>query len=270
MENRDWINDYMSLKQVNSNNPFTVPDGYFDSLSQRIESYKNLDLLKNSGGPEAFTVPSNYFESLAANIQSRIAVEDALNTDTGFTLPEGYFEALADNIQSRIAVDEALSVDTGFVVPNGYFDNLGSQIESRIFVEGALAETENNFAIPAGYFNKLNSTILDKTVKADETKQGGVIRKMVASTAFKYATAACFALVLGGGILLNEVGSSVTEHNKTFLHKQLSVVPVDEIQSYLQLNDDATDLQQSVVAQGAKVDDKELDDALKNNLDSVQ
>jgi hypothetical protein len=240
MENKDWINDYMSLKQVNSNNPFTVPDGYFDNLSDRIEAYKNItELTGNSAG-------------------------------NGFTVPAGYFDELTGNIQSRIAIEEALSADTGFTIPEGYFDNLTQQIQSRVFVEEALAGSDENFSVPAGYFDKLNAAILDKTVKADEAKQGGVIRRLVSTTAFKYATAACFALVLGGGILLNELSSNVTEHDKTFLHKQLSVVPVDEIQSYLQLNDDASDVQQSVVSEGAKVDDKQLNDALQKDIDSVQ
>jgi hypothetical protein len=240
MENRDWLNDYMSLKQVNPNNPFTVPDGYFDNLSERIISFKNLTELKDKG------------------------------LGKGFTVPEGYFDELADNIQSRIAIDAALTAGAGFTVPEGYFDNLTSQIQSRIFVEEILARTEDNFAVPAGYFNQLNENILAKTVSADDTRRNGVIRKLFTSTAFKYATAACFALVLGGGILLNELGSSVNEHKNTFLHKELSGVPVDEIKSYLQLNDEVGDTPQTVSSPGTHIDEQQLKDALNNDINSVQ
>jgi len=94
---------------------------------------------------------------------------------------------------------------------------------------------------------------------------------LFASTAFKYATAACFALVLGGGILLNELANSpVNEHNNSFLHKQLSKIPVDEIKSYLQLNVDAGDTQQTVTTEGSPVNENSLKDALQNYADSVQ
>ena len=46
--NREWLNDYMSLKQVNPNNPFTVPEGYFDSLNEMILSKIRLEELKNN------------------------------------------------------------------------------------------------------------------------------------------------------------------------------------------------------------------------------
>ncbi|HEY8782425.1 MAG TPA: hypothetical protein VIM16_12455 [Mucilaginibacter sp.] len=242
MENKDWLNDYMSLKQVNPVNPFTVPAGYFDELADHIISLKNLDELKNSGLSGGFTVPENYFEELTANIQSRIAVENALNRE-----------------------------DTGFIVPAGYFDNLGQQISSRILVEEALSNPAEHFTVPPGYFNQLRENILNKTANASGGNRNAIVRRLFASTAFKYATAACFALVLGGGILLNELANSpVNEHNNSFLHKQLSKIPVDEIKSYLQLNVDAGDTQQTVTTEGSPVNENSLKDALQNYADSVQ
>src|ERR1700761_1298481 len=94
--NREWLNDYMSLKQVNPNNPFTVPEGYFDSLDEQILSKIKLEELKGNG----FTVPDGYFDELAGNIQSRIAVEEALDKEAvGFAVPEGYFGNLEQQIQ---------------------------------------------------------------------------------------------------------------------------------------------------------------------------
>jgi hypothetical protein len=241
MENKDWLNDYKLLKQINPDNPFTVPAGYFDDLGDRIVSCKNLDDLKNSGSVGGFTIPENYFEELAGNIQSRIAVESSLNLK-----------------------------NTGFTVPDGYFDNLEQQIKSRILVEETLGNPDEHFTVPQGYFNQLNENILDKTVNFNNVNRKGIIRKMFASTAFKYATAACFALALGSGILLSELNSSVNQHKNSFLHKQLSGVPVDEIKNYLQLNVDAGETQQTVVADGVPVDANSLKDALQNNVDSVQ
>lgn len=240
MENKDLINDYMSLKQVSDANPFTVPAGYFDDLADRIVSRKNLDELKNNTPSEGFTVPENYFDELTANIQCRIAIENAVNNE-----------------------------DMGFTVPDGYFDDLGERIQSRILVEETLGAPVENFTVPQGYFEQLNKSILDKTVKANKN---GIIIKLFASASFKYATAACFALVIGGGILLNELTNSPVnnDHKSSFLHKQLSNVPIDDIKSYLQLNVDAGDTQQTVVTENAPVDENNLKNALQNYLDSVQ
>ena len=241
MENKDWLNDYMSLKQINPANPFTVPAGYFDDLGDRIVSQKNLDELKKNRSASDFTVPENYFDELTSKIQSRITVENTLNIE-----------------------------DIGFTVPDGYFDNLEQQIKSRILVEEALSTHAEFFTVPQGYFNQLTKNILDKTVNYESAKRKGIVKKLFASTAFKYATAACFALVLGGGILLSELNNSVNEHKNSFLHKQLSNVSIDEIKSYLQLNVDAGDTQQTVVTQGAPIDDDKLKNALQDYVDSVQ
>ena len=241
MENKDWLNEYMSLKQINPANPFTVPAGYFDDLGDRIVAFKKLDELKNNGSSGGFSVPENYFEELAGNIQSRITIESTLDAK-----------------------------GLGFAVPEGYFDNLEQQIQSRIFVEEALMQPAE-FTVPDGYFEKLNKSILDKTVNQAAAKNnGGIMRRLYTSTAFKYATAACFAIALSGGILLSELTGSVVEHNGTFLHKQLSNVPVDDIQNYLELNLDPSDTQQTAASEDTQIDDKSLEDALQKDINNVQ
>ena len=76
-------------------------------------------------------------------------------------------------------------------------------------MEEAFAGADAGFAVPEGYFEALNESILAKTVNAEEetkvvpiNRNRGVVRRLFRSTAFKYATAACFAMALGGGILL--------------------------------------------------------------------
>ena len=241
MENKDWLNYYKLLKQISPANPFIVPAGYFDDLGDRIMSLKNIYELKNNGPFDGFAVPENYFEELEEKIQGRTAIESCLN-----------------------------SKNTGFTVPEGYFGNLEQQIKSRILIEKTAGNTEEHFTVPHGYFNQLNKNILEKTVNSNNANRSGIIRKLFTSTAFKYATAACFALALGGGILLSELNNSVNEHKNSFLHKQLLNVPVDEIKNYLQLNVDAGDAQQTVATEGTPVDENNLKNALQNYVDSVQ
>ncbi len=241
IENRDWLNDYMSLKQVNPGNPFTVPAGYFDDLQDRIVSYKNIDELKNAGLTDGFIVPENYFDELAGNIQSRIAIDEAVSFK-----------------------------EVPFTVPDGYFDHLADQINGRILVEEALANSNEHFAVPEGYFDQLSKNILDKTVNVEVTRPRGVVRTMFATHAFKYATAACFALLIGGGILLSQLTNPADAHKNSFLHKQLSTVPIDEIKNYLKLNVDAGETQQSVVTEGSPVNDVNLKKDLRDYIDSSQ
>ncbi|MDO3644672.1 hypothetical protein [Mucilaginibacter sp. L3T2-6] len=241
MENKEWLNEYMSLKQVNPANPFEVPAGYFDNLGDRIVALRNLDELKSKGFSDGFEVPPDYFKELTDNIQSRITIETAMTGDPGFALPDGYFE------------------------------NLQQQIESRIFIEEALNGPAEDFAVPAGYFDKLNQSILDKTVNLNTVNQekikgGGIVRKLYASNFFKYATAACVTLALCGGILLSELTGSVVEHKGTFLHKELSQVPVDDIRSYLELNGDLTDAQTTEAISDGAIDDRQLENALQKDV----
>lgn len=241
MENKDWLNDYKSLKQVSNANPFTVPDGYFDNLAERIISCKNLDELKNSESLGGFTVPENYFKELTGNILSRVNIESVVNSE-----------------------------QPGFTVPEGYFDNLEHQIKSRIFVEEVLGEPAVPFTVPQDYFSVLNKSILDKTINVNSTREKGIVIRLFRSTAFKYATAACFALAIGGGILINQLSNPVNEHKNSFLHKQLATVPIDDIKAYLQLNVDACDTQQTVASDNVAVDDNNLKNALQNDVDSIQ
>jgi hypothetical protein len=261
MENKDWINDYKALKQVNEANPFTVPAGYFDDLAGRIASLKNITTLTEGLPYSGFTVPENYFDELSANIQSCITIEQT--GGDGFTIPERYFEELSSNIQSRIAVEEAMAGrEEGFTIPEGYFEESRSNIQSHIAVEEAF--TGGGFTVPEGYFEELGSNIRSRI------NRRGVIRKLFASTAFKYATAACFAVAIGGGILLSQLSNPEDAHKNSFLHKQLSGVPVSDIKSYLMLNVDGGDTQQTVANEGTTVDDADLKNALKNYADSVQ
>jgi hypothetical protein len=237
--NREWLNEYMSIKQVNPNNPFTVPEGYFDSLDGQILSKIKLEEMKNSIPETGFAVPENYFEYLAANIQSRITVEEALDKEAA-----------------------------GFTVPDGYFDNLEQQIQSRIAVEEALDAQPAGFDVPEGYFTDLTNNILSKTTQ-QKAERRGVVRQMFASVAFKYAAAACFVLGVGGTLYLNQVSNNPdAAHKNSFLHKSLSAIPVADIENYLQLHLDANDTR-SLMDETKQADADNLSHDLQNALDST-
>jgi len=241
--NREWLNDYLSLKQVISTNPFTVPDGYFEESEQQIVSFIKLDALKTDDAAQGFTVPENYFEELSGNITARINIEEALDKQT-----------------------------TGHTVPEGYFEGLGKQIQSRIIVEEVLSESTEIFTVPQDYFGRLTENILNKTANSQQAvKPKGVIRQLFSSAAFKYSTAACLTLAVGATILLSQGGNNnvVTEHYNSFLHKSLSAIPVEDIKSYLQQNVDPTDTR-TLIDDSKQVNADNLTDDLQDELDTSQ
>lgn len=232
MENRKWLDEYMSLKQVNENNPFTVPPGYFNELEQKITSTINLEKLKTGNG---FTVPENYFNQLTSNIQSRINIEAYVNNDAH-----------------------------GHAVPADYFENMEQQISARIMVEEALNEQEN-FTVPDDYFDKLNKAILNKTVNQGIVKHKGVVRKMFASANFRYAAAACLALFISTGIFIKQYTTPVAQHQKVSLRQQLSAISTGDIQSYLQDDVDANETQHTIIDEDMPVNTTGLSNALQND-----
>jgi hypothetical protein len=271
-ENKEWLNKYPTLSKVNPANPFKVPVGYFDEMEGRIMENIRLQDFKEAhpgdgfsvpanyfdelssnissrvaieqglGTNEGYKVPENYFDGLTQNITSRIAIEELLNTETGFRVPENYFEDMAHNIHSRIAIEEILSGDKGFVVPENYFDELTENIQARVAVE-ELMEAETGFSIPENYFEGLEARILQQTVGAAASvpakQQIGVVRKLWANAAFKYATAACFSIFVGTAVMMSEFNDKAI-HNRSDLHKALSKVSKSDMESYLELTGDAT------------------------------
>lgn len=77
-------------------NPFTVPDGYFDELESRTLLLSRL----SEAGDTGLNVPDGYFGQLQLDLEARIAEEKLkqLVPADGFTVPEGYFDGLNDQI----------------------------------------------------------------------------------------------------------------------------------------------------------------------------
>jgi hypothetical protein len=274
-ENKEWLNEYPELGKVSPANAFKVPvnyfeemkgrimdeirllkfkqenpqDGfitpanYFDHLTQNIQSRVAIEEVLNTD--KGFIVPQNYFDELTGNIQSRVAIDDLLNTDKGFTVPENYFDELTDNIQSRVAIDELLNTEEGFTVPQNYFEDLSQNIEARIAVD-ELINAEQGFTVPENYFEGLEARILQNTVgiSAPAQQNKPVVRKLWSRDVFKYAAAACLTVFVGAAVLMSEFNDTAI-HNRSDLHKALSKVSKSDLQDYLELSGDSPTLMEN-------------------------
>lgn len=83
-------------------NVFTVPEGYFDSLTTNI--LLNINNLEKKD----LAVPEGYFESLPGLILDRIRREEESSVLAGisrnnvFSVPDGYFDQLPDQVVSQL------------------------------------------------------------------------------------------------------------------------------------------------------------------------
>ena len=92
-----------TLAAIGNGIPFTVPSGYFEQLSDRLNSRVYIESFRFDD-KNGFNIPENYFEELPSRIKNRISVEN-LRTQVpseGFSLPEGYFAKLSERIISSV------------------------------------------------------------------------------------------------------------------------------------------------------------------------
>lgn len=130
------------------NNPFSMPDDYFNAFSKKMmfkielaEELKEFKILSSIDKKSPFSTPLNYFESKAELAEySRLM---SIRNKHVFAVPENYFYSSASSIINKLEVmDEvtsypfiaSVSKENSFTVPDMYFDKLSEQIVSGIKV----------------------------------------------------------------------------------------------------------------------------------------
>lgn len=113
------------LPEVLRANPYTVPNGYFDSLH-----LLTIRQCQSSGDtPNAWGVPDGYFEQLSESIKAEIAAQElkAIVNEPGFVVPDGYFSEQEQQLIAGLKINEN-AADSGFTTPEHYFDRLPERI----------------------------------------------------------------------------------------------------------------------------------------------
>lgn len=105
IEDNDWKKDAPSLAAMGKNNPFTVPNNYFDSVEEIVHSNIFLDGLKEKANNRDFAVPQDYFEDLTERIETNIRLTELPKAANTFAVPENYFDTLQNRISDRIAAE---------------------------------------------------------------------------------------------------------------------------------------------------------------------
>ena len=105
------------LAQISRSNVFTVPEGYFENLGERLLVNALLNIPEGEAGNESNhsqQVPSGYFDQLSDSILSKIKnaekaalagdypLLDSLKKENVYSVPEAYFENLSSGILAAI------------------------------------------------------------------------------------------------------------------------------------------------------------------------
>lgn len=229
-------------------NVFSVPDGYFDNISDTVIMTLNEDFSVDS-------IP-NFPTS----------------TDD---IPVGYFDNLSDSILDKIKKQEAgelpaifstIKKDQLFQVPGNYFETLTNSILNKIKSipeEETLPAVLNNlkavqpFIVPENYFSDLAENILNKIKQQSGAK---VITMPKRFAIFKYAAAAVITGAVALGIykysnqpLVNSTDAVASVNLDPSIEKgrsmddkkfneTLSNLSADDIVNYLQRNGNEADI----------------------------
>lgn len=108
------------LASIEKINVFNVPDGYFNTLAERITTYtflnKNEEL--NFSKNETLKVPEGYFDALSDQILAKIKSRET--------------EADREKLEQLSPLLYSLKGKNVFTVPEGYFENVPNEIIGKI------------------------------------------------------------------------------------------------------------------------------------------
>jgi hypothetical protein len=253
--NNEILNELQSISPVvaalEKVNLFTVPQGYFDSISATV-----LACLHEGQGIAGITksgltpgVPEGYFDQLSGSILNKIRAA----------------ETAADEIWALSPILAAIQNKNVFEVPPGYFENLDHTVIDKIKTATTQEELQNLsplllslhhaklFEVPTGYFTSLSDEILQKV----QPQKAKVVSFWTRGAVIKYAAAAMLtgAMALGvyryidkPGEMVNEVVAldASVEKGKSMNDQQfnegLQNLTDSDIAKYLENNGDIADV----------------------------
>lgn len=105
---------FPALHSVNRNNVFTVPEGYFENISEMVLAEIRTEQNKLVWGrKQTFQIPENYFETTVNNVLMKVRAQQ--------TSPEG---EVAEELSSIAPLLNEIKRRNVYSVPEGYFDRI--------------------------------------------------------------------------------------------------------------------------------------------------
>jgi hypothetical protein len=193
---QDELRSLGSGLPVHDNQPFSVPDGYFEGLAATIlakvkssESAVQAELndlspmLAGISKQMPYAVPAFYFEKNVEELTAITGETDSsilapIGKTTPYTVPEGYFSALPEVVLSKVTKTQAK------VVP--LFARTWMRVASAAVIAGALFfggyqlltnSTENNAAVTASQPAAKEQNLVANNTKPIEKEMNQVSTK---------------------------------------------------------------------------------------------
>lgn len=256
--NKDHDN---SNSENNEKNPFSMPEGYFNSFSKKMmlkielaDELKEFKMLSSIDKKSPFVTPENYFiKSMAsAEIRAELSGYETLasvGNKNAFVVPPLYFERSHNSIINKIELAEELQ----------QYSALHS------------VEKQNPFVIPEGYFDTLSHTVREKIHTENKAQAGfGKVIQFVFSKRTIYALAAMMVLSLGLYFYTsnNEVtgncnGLACLDRSEILKSNQINNLDEESLMNLV----DVEKLSKNLDNASATTDKKEETDFVKENAD---
>jgi hypothetical protein len=196
----------------------------------------------NLGTEMPYTVPVGYFDTLSDVILARViagtgedsAVTSVAGKTTPFDVPKGYFENLSTSILSKIKAQQEISV----------VDEL-----KELSPVLASISKENVYAVPQGYFELMEEEVVEKTIHSGKAKVISVTSVKRRWFSYAAAAAVLVMVAFGLNTFINtsspRLDSYVKEGLKLKTEDQiaegLQTINEADLVAYLQMTAEAKD-----------------------------
>jgi hypothetical protein len=226
---------------------FTVPEGYFDALTDRVmtqtalpivkdnfilpendanELMDKVEALRNLPVNDGFSVGDDYFSSLATSIENKILFS-AQNEKSIDAVPENYLEELSSSVKAHLALDN-LKPEDGFTIPDRYFKQLNNSIQKIIAREEF--SIGSGTEVPEDYFEQLPNQVIAKLTTPQQTVKVIPLRRF---WQLRAVAAGVALLLISGAFLLFQVSSTneIQYNGRLLSHTDFSYqLPLQQIQ----------------------------------------
>jgi len=229
---------------INKVNVFTVPQGYFESISDTVMAcLREENILINTTNEQNADVPTGYFDELAASILNKIKANEPASEEIKYLSP------LLFDLQKRQV----------FQVPTGYFENLHELVVEKIDlatnetlsgeISLFLQDLKNNnvYEVPEGYFDGLSDNIIKKIEHPSTANVVSIKRR---SSWIRYSVAAMMTGVLALGLYkyIEKSGSVVDAGNTTAVATMDASIKKGTSMNEQQFNDVLSNLTEADIA----------------------
>src|SRR5688572_7440867 len=195
--------------------------------------------LANSSLQDTYTVPDGYFDELANKVLCRIKALETTNVaeelqlispfltqitrKTPYTVPVGYFDGLEEKLMQRIR-------------EHADYQTSGEELASLSPMLSSI-DKKTPYNLPAGYFDSLvNNGMMKKEDKKAEVRVISITRQKW----FRYAAAAVLVafIAISGWILLFSKKVDPVKNPEAWVAKNTKKISSEEINSFINLADE--------------------------------